>query len=372
MSYEDKINLYGGGPVIIAFMIYLPVLFVRKVSPRSILKSRYHRLCTLDWLYRCFGKKESGLDPETGARSSGQEKSEEEIAQELQELQKYNSHVRERVWFWLLFWCFLIYPLLSIFATSGFVCTTVGDKRYLLIDFNIECPLNNGADPLFWKIVALLFVYPFGLPVFFMWTLWRHEVPRLANIKYKNLLFIEVLKEFKARMDGDQLRSFMSKISVLLKAKEYQKNRLLITKNLTAIELECILEHDWWKGTSDEMQDVEIARMHWIRPRDIEGDGNTVNRSSKEEAVAGEMISEIASQATQAEPTEPTGTTRNRPNLQQQTLDCLTSWFWEMEEAKKSVQDASQWKHRMLKKMYETRQAWCKILYKWVDELEEF
>lgn len=88
--------------MVVAVMLYLPVIFVRKVSPRSILRNRYRRLCGINWIIRCFGKQDEEETP--NAEEHGELGEEQKISKEVAELQEYNAHVRERVWFWLLFW----------------------------------------------------------------------------------------------------------------------------------------------------------------------------------------------------------------------------------------------------------------------------
>ena len=139
----------------------------------------------------------------------------------------------------------MIYPLLAIFASSGFICKTVGSNKYLLIDFSEACPVSDASKPVFWKVVVIFLAYPVGIPVFFLWMLWRHEVPRLARVKKENLLFIEVLKEFKTRAERDKEREpVVRKIAHLLHEHSSHRNRLLISDNLTPSELESVLQFE--------------------------------------------------------------------------------------------------------------------------------
>ena len=114
MSYSDKVNLYGIGPVVTAIFLYLPVIFVRKVGPKAISEDSYLPLCAMDrfikWFRSCWGRMssrtsaegEGAVKPNLASNHEGM--TEEEIEEQVRLINKYNAHVRERVWFWLLFW----------------------------------------------------------------------------------------------------------------------------------------------------------------------------------------------------------------------------------------------------------------------------
>ena len=113
------------------------------------------------------------------------------------------------------------------------------------MDFEIPCPTSDPHHAVFWRVILLFLAYPIGLPLFFMWTLWRHEVPRLAKVKKDNMLFIEVLKEFKTRAEQDhQSKELTVKIGDLLFEEHGHRSRLLITDNLVPSQLEAILQYE--------------------------------------------------------------------------------------------------------------------------------
>eukprot|EP00960_Hanusia_phi_P045232 757100-Hanusia_phi.AAC.3 len=372
MSYEDKINLYGAGPIVVAFLIYLPVLFVKHINPRRILNNSYAPLFRVDeikntalklWtqLAQSFQlladqvkkliKKNQTAAPETEGEKDvesaeqrneqrdtadapiqeandkdyetqaalqieGAGNTENDSQEELEEIEKQNAHVRQRVWFWLLFWYDFTTRLLP---ASERPRVAVGDKRYLLIDFSIECPLDHTNKPLFWKVLVILLVYPLGLPIFFYWTLWRHEIPRLASVKFQNLLFVEVLKEFKSQMSEEEASEAMLStcVKALLKESEepHKRNRLLLDRNLSVHQLEMILEHEWFKASAAEMEDKE--------KRTDQGSQEIRN---------------------------------NRNNV----LNSLKHWSKDVDEHREVLEPIE----------LQRRKAWCKIVYNWIESLD--
>ena len=86
---------------------------------------------------------------------------------------------------------------------------------------------------------------------------------------------------------------------------------------------------------------------------------------------------DLASVEIETEVQQVTETSVDAPNnetlkIKQETLDHLASWYWEMEEAKQGLKDPRKRADRVMKKIYETRQAWCKILHSWVSGLDDF
>jgi len=76
---------------------------------------------------------------------------------------------------------FLLYPLLSRTAFSIFNCQTLGpEERWHRDDFSVDC---NSSKHTFVAVLAIvgIAVYPVGVPVVFLYLLWRDEQQRVPG-----------------------------------------------------------------------------------------------------------------------------------------------------------------------------------------------
>jgi len=72
------------------------------------------------------------------------------------------------VQFWKLFLygLFLIYPSVSSAVLRHFVCFQIDDRSYLWADLRVQCYTDQWTTFAF-VAVALILLYPVGIPVFF-------------------------------------------------------------------------------------------------------------------------------------------------------------------------------------------------------------
>ena len=114
MNYYDKINIYGLSPIIIGVCMLLPLLFLKKVTPAGIVADKFRPLCVfkinLQWVLKfitCSGGRDAS-SMEEGVRidlvNRNPQMTAQELEQQVEKVNQYNAHVKERVWFWLLFW----------------------------------------------------------------------------------------------------------------------------------------------------------------------------------------------------------------------------------------------------------------------------
>jgi len=94
---------------------------------------------------------------------------------------------RRRREFWRLvyFSLFLVYPAVSSSIFGVFICKDVdfnGLQSYLVADFGILCSGERYEEVLKWALAAV-FVYPLGIPLFFLKDLWlyRYSKPEEAS-----------------------------------------------------------------------------------------------------------------------------------------------------------------------------------------------
>ena len=71
--------------------------------------------------------------------------------------------VADAAWKNIMFWLFLVYPIVSLTTLQAFDCSPAGLGR-LAADFNEPCP-SNGSLLRIWSFTFIL-VYPFGIPLF--------------------------------------------------------------------------------------------------------------------------------------------------------------------------------------------------------------
>ena len=102
-----------------------------------------------------------------------------------------NEKVWNQFWYSLMFFLFLVYPTVSMASFRSFDCDDVG-LSYLLLraDYNEECPYSLQGQSvfgtknfIFWWSFVCLFVYPLGIPFFFLAVMWYYKVPALAQAK---------------------------------------------------------------------------------------------------------------------------------------------------------------------------------------------
>mmetsp|Transcript_3588 Transcript_3588/g.7259 ORF Transcript_3588/g.7259 Transcript_3588/m.7259 type:complete len:1072 (+) Transcript_3588:1669-4884(+) len=112
------------------------------------------------------------------------------------------KRVRDRYWYMQMFWFFLLYPLLSGVAVSGFNCVEIGGTNWVATDVKEPCPLDDKLSPTFAWACACLCMYPLGVPLFIFVVMRHFRVGELAATKINNAVLREMLfkyKEFTAR-----------------------------------------------------------------------------------------------------------------------------------------------------------------------------
>jgi len=84
------------------------------------------------------------------------------------------KRVRRIMWKLVLFTLFLIYPGVSADVLGMLVCKDINGTSYLLADFSIHCGSPEWLTYI-GPTIAMIFIYPIGVPAFFFAMLWRYR-----------------------------------------------------------------------------------------------------------------------------------------------------------------------------------------------------
>ena len=79
------------------------------------------------------------------------------------------------------FWMFAIDPFVSAQVLRSFNCVMVGSTRFLQADMRISCPYDDQRGFLFVWSLACSILYPLGIPLLMLWTLFHFHVPEIAR-----------------------------------------------------------------------------------------------------------------------------------------------------------------------------------------------
>jgi len=75
-------------------------------------------------------------------------------------------------WKLVLFTVFMLYPSVSRFVTSLFVCEKIEDHYYLQQDFSLHC-YDEGWFKILPVAIVMIVIYPLGIPCLFFFFLWQ-------------------------------------------------------------------------------------------------------------------------------------------------------------------------------------------------------
>ena len=172
LTFLDKLMLCTGLPVGATVLLALPAMLVTFV-PRK-----------------------GGIPLEQGTESQWEEVQ-----------RKKKRSVVAAFFFSLLSFLFLLYPFVSKIVVGTFVCEDLdpelhfeGDNQWLRSDLREPCP-QQGSFASIWAIFCVA-VYPAGVPVLFLFTLYFFKVPRLARSKTTMHRLKAVLKEVGLYQDN--------------------------------------------------------------------------------------------------------------------------------------------------------------------------
>ena len=103
---------------------------------------------------------------------------------------------------WILLIIFLIYPALSSAAFEGLHCKNYGlDGVFLNTDHRVDCLGAEYQEIQMWALVAVL-LYPFGIPLGMLYTMYIFEVPKLAQRKRAAVRFNSLLHLRKSQVSN--------------------------------------------------------------------------------------------------------------------------------------------------------------------------
>lgn len=80
----------------------------------------------------------------------------------------------------IMFTLFLVYPSVCSSVCSIFICKTVEGVHYLVADFSLNC-FNEQWNSVSKFAIAAIFVYPIGVPLFFLLNLLRYHFGKMGK-----------------------------------------------------------------------------------------------------------------------------------------------------------------------------------------------
>lgn len=87
-------------------------------------------------------------------------------------------------WYSLLFFLYVIYPMVSVQCLSTFSCHNIGPAgNWLVADYRVWCPNDDTGGFLFGWSLAFTFVFPIGIPLFFAGIMFYFKIPGMAKQK---------------------------------------------------------------------------------------------------------------------------------------------------------------------------------------------
>ena len=111
----------------------------------------------------------------------------------------------------ILFFVFMIYPMVSITSLKGLHCRDFGPpiSSLLVSDLQVACPwAAGGSNFLFMYTLVFVFVYPVGVPLCLYLVMRAYDVPGLAQKKImKNCLSV-MIQMFMAETCPIALKKF--------------------------------------------------------------------------------------------------------------------------------------------------------------------
>ena len=109
-----------------------------------------------------------------------------------------------------LVFLFLLYPICSLAVLDVYNCVQIEGVFWLANDLRLKCPMFEPAGFLFaWAVVCTV-IFPFGVPVLMLGSLYYFGVPQMARAKVER----EMLNAMLAKFQADHRRRIMDESGV--------------------------------------------------------------------------------------------------------------------------------------------------------------
>ena len=129
--------------------------------------------------------------------------------------------VWNQFWYSLMFFLFLIYPTVSMTTLKSFDCADVGLSYALLrADYREICPYDirgsafSSANFIFWWSFLFVFVYPLGIPAFFLAVMWHYRIPAIASAKLNRAKIQALISEYRRRATPIEVEILVRQLTV--------------------------------------------------------------------------------------------------------------------------------------------------------------
>jgi hypothetical protein len=110
--------------------------------------------------------------------------------------------------FWMvaLSWLFLVFPSMTLASMEAFSCQQIGNQKYLSADLKELCP--SPSDGAYWFSIFMTGFWAAGTPVFILWSMIYHEVPKMADRKMKQCVVNQMIGRYLADSVDPSRRKF--------------------------------------------------------------------------------------------------------------------------------------------------------------------
>ena len=146
-------------------------LIIRTLTPIIILILMAAPVAVSYWRLRSLGPVQAGY-------MSPREMQRKRLSVRLTHEDTYNTF-----WTVSLSWIFLVFPSMTLASMEAFSCQQIGRQKYLSADLEELCP--SPSDGAYWFSIIMTGFWATGTPVFILWTMIYHKVPKMADLKIR-------------------------------------------------------------------------------------------------------------------------------------------------------------------------------------------
>ena len=102
-----------------------------------------------------------------------------------------------------LVFLFVLYPIISISVLDIYNCVRIGSTSWLANDLRLACPYFNQRELLFvWTVIATI-LFPVGIPLLMLWSLYHFRVPHMSREKTEREALNGMLAKFQDNHKAD-------------------------------------------------------------------------------------------------------------------------------------------------------------------------
>jgi len=120
-------------------------------------------------------------------------------------------------WYAILFFLYLIYPMVSVQTLTSFNCQDLDSSgSWLRADYREICPNERTGERIFGWSLFCVFIYPVGIPFFMCVVMWLFKVPTMAQQKIEIVQLLAMINTWRhenVTQEGSNLLLHIQKIA---------------------------------------------------------------------------------------------------------------------------------------------------------------